>query len=293
MFESFENAVVDVGASTIAISRGGAGPPVLLLHGFPQTRVMWHRVAGELARHCTVICADLRGYGASGTPPSTPDHAPYAKAAMAADMVALMDRLGWQKFALVGHDRGGRVAHRLVLDHAARVTRVAVLDIVPTRTMFEQITQRGALGYYHWFFLAQPHDLPERLIAADPVFWLRWHLRAWSGGEDAFFAVDVLAEYERCFADPACIHATCEDYRAGATIDLRHDEHDLELRLGCPLLVLWGERSGTTPAFNVLAAWRERATSVDGRPLDCGHFLAEERPDDVARELLSFLGTGL
>jgi haloacetate dehalogenase len=151
------------------------------------------------------------------------------------------------------------------------------------------VTRQSALAAYHWFLLAQPYDLPERLIAPDPSFWLRWHLRSWSGGHDLFFSAEAVAEYERCFSDPACIHATCEDYRAGATVDLRHDEEDLEQRIGCPLLALWGERSGTTPAFNVLAAWRERATSVDGRPLSCGHFLAEERPEDAARELLSFL----
>jgi len=293
MFEGFADTRVATSGAELFVRHGGSGPPVLLVHGYPQTHAMWHRVAPSLAERFTVVCPDLRGYGDSSKPPGDAAHETYSKRALALDCVEAMTALGHERFAVVGHDRGGRVAHRLVLDHPARVSRVAVLDIVPTRTMFEQITQRGALGYYHWFFLAQPQDLPERLIGADPAFWLRWHLRAWSGGEDEFFDPDALAEYERCFADPACIHATCEDYRAGATIDLHHDEQDLDQRVGCPLLVLWGERSGTTPSFNVLAAWRERATSVDGRPLDCGHFLAEERPDDVVRALLSFLATDL
>ena len=179
--------------------------------------------------------------------------------------------------------------HRLALDHPARVTKLAVLDIVPTYTVFARTDKELALGTYHWFFLSQPFDLPERLIGADPSFFLLWHLRAWSGGHDDFFAPEALAEYERCFADPACIHATYEDYRAGATIDLEHDEPDLERKLSCPLLLLWGGRRRLERHFDVLGVWRERAEDVRGRSLPCGHFLAEELPDETAAELLAFL----
>jgi haloacetate dehalogenase len=289
MLDDFEATRVSTSGAELFVRRGGEGEPVLLLHGYPQTHVMWHLVAPRLAERFTVVLPDLRGYGDSSKPPGDPEHETYSKRALALDAVELMTALGHDRFAVVGHDRGARVGHRLALDHPGRVSRLALLDIVPTRAVFEGVDRRVALGTYHWFFLAQPYDLPERLIGADPSFWLRWHLRSWSGGTDLFFAPEAVAEYERCFADPECIHATCEDYRAGAAIDLRHDEADLEQRVGCPVLVLWGERSGTTPTFNVLGEWRERATSVDGRPLPCGHFLAEELPEDVTRELLSFL----
>src|SRR4051812_35436624 len=250
---------------------------------------MWHAVAPRLAERHTVVLPDLRGYGDSSKPEGDPEHERYSKRALARDQVEVMTELGFERFGLVGHDRGARVAHRLALDHPQRVERLAILDIVPTRAVFEGVDKRVAIGTYHWFFLAQPEPLPERLIEADPSFWLRWHLRSWSGGTDAFFDAAALAEYERCFADPACIHASCEDYRAGATIDLRHDEADLDLRVGCPLLALWGGRAGIARAFNVLGAWRERALHVDGRPLEAGHFLAEELPGEVAAELLAFL----
>src|SRR4051812_35673145 len=289
MLDGFTEARVGTSGAELFVRHAGTGPPVLLLHGYPQTHVMWHLVAPRLADRFTVVCPDLRGYGDSSKPAGDAQHETYSKRALAADAAQLMAALGHEQFAVVGHDRGARVAHRLALDHPGRVTRLALLDIVPTRVMFEQVTRRSALGAYHWFLLAQPYDLPERLVGSDAVFWLRWHLRSWSGGSDLFFAPEAVAEYERCFSDPACIHSTCEDYRAGATIDLRHDEEDLEQRVGCPVFALWGARSGTTASFNVLGVWRDRATSVDGRALDCGHFLAEERPDDVARELLSFL----
>jgi haloacetate dehalogenase len=289
MFEGFTEAAIDVAGVRLSFVRGGEGPPVLLLHGYPQTRAMWHLVAPRLAERFTVVMPDLRGYGDSSKPAGAAGHLEYSKRAMAADQVGLMAELGFDRFAVVGHDRGGRVAHRLALDHPERVTRIAVIDIVPTHAVFLATDKELALSTYHWFFLSQPFDLPERLIGGDPGFFLRWHLRSWSGGRDDFFAPEALAEYERCFADPACIHATCEDYRAGASIDLVHDESDLERKVACPLHVLWGE-GRLDRHFDVLSLWRERAENVEGRALPGGHFLAEELPDETTTELLAFLG---
>ena len=266
---------------------GGAGPPLLLLHGYPQTHAMWHKVAPALAARFTVVCPDLRGYGDSGKPPSDATHAAYSKRATAADMVEAMAALGHARFRLAGHDRGGRVAHRLCLDHPAAVERVAVLDISPTRTMFAQTDQAFATAYYHWFFLIQPFDLPERMIGADPVWYLHRKLGGWGTGM-AHFDPRALAEYERCFRDPATIHATCEDYRAAAAIDLVHDAQDSTQRVLCPLLVLWGEKGVVNRLFEPLADWRAVAHDVRGRALPCGHYLAEEVPDATRDELLRF-----
>jgi haloacetate dehalogenase len=290
MFDGFEVRDIATSETSIRVRIGGSGAPLLLLHGYPQTHAMWHRVAPALAGRHTVVCTDLRGYGDSGKPASDPEHAAYSKRASAQDMVEVMAALGHERFMLAGHDRGGRVGHRLALDHPERVLRLAVLDIVPTRTIFRATDQAIATGYYHWFFLIQPGDLPERLIGADPLFYLHWMLGRWGTGSGAF-APEALAEYERCFRDPAVIHASCEDYRAAASIDLAHDEADLERRIRCPLLALWGERGLMERHFDVLATWREKATApVSGRALDCGHFLAEERPQETARELLAFFG---
>jgi haloacetate dehalogenase len=262
---------------------------LLLLHGYPQTHLMWHKVAPVLAERFTVVCPDLRGYGDSARPPSDPAHEVYCKRSNARDMVAVMRALGFERFLLAGHDRGGRVAHRLALDHPERLEKLAVLDIVPTRTLFRATNQAIAQGYYHWFFLAQPYDLPERLIGGDPVYYLHWMLGRWGTGLE-HFAPAALAEYERCFRDPAVIHASCEDYRAAATIDLEHDEADLATKkIDCPLLALWGARGLMERHFDVLATWRERAGGeVSGRALACGHFLPEELPEETAAELLAF-----
>jgi haloacetate dehalogenase len=287
MFEGFELRDITTRATTIHARIGGAGPPLLLLHGYPQTHAMWHLVAPALAEHCTVVCADLRGYGDSGKPPSDPDHAAYGKRASANDMVEVMAALGFARFMLAGHDRGGRVGHRLALDHPERLERLAVPDIVPTRTVFRASNQALASAYYHWFFLSQPYDLPERLIGSDPVYYLRKKLGAWAALDN--FAPEALAEYERCFADPAVIHASCEDYRAAASIDLAHDAADLDRKIRCPLLALWGGRGVMERHFDVLATWREKASGpVSGRALDCGHFLAEERAEATAAALLAF-----
>jgi haloacetate dehalogenase len=290
MFEGFEMRDIATRETAIRVRIGGAGPPLLLLHGYPQTHAMWHRVVPMLAERFTVICADLRGYGDSGKPASDPEHAVYSKRASAGDMVEVMATLGFARFMLAGHDRGGRVGHRLALDHPECLQRLAVLDIVPTRTVFRATDQAIATGYYHWFFLIQPGELPERLIGADPLFYLHWTLGRWGTGTSVF-APDAMAEYERCFSDPAVIHASCEDYRAAASIDLAHDEADLDRRIRCPLLVLWGKRGLMERHFDVLATWREKAAGpVGGRALDCGHFLPEEQPEETAAELLAFFG---
>ena len=226
LFPGFRSACFEGEGATIACVGGGSGPPLLLLHGYPQTHAMWHRIAPALARRYTVVCADLRGYGDSSKPPTDASHASYAKRAMAADMVAAMRALGHPRFRLVGHDRGGRVAHRLAVDHPDAVEKVAVLDIAPTLAMYEKTDRAFATAYYHWFFLIQPFDLPERMIGADPVAYLRTKIGGWGSGGTAFFDPRALAEYELCFSDPATIHATCEDYRAAASIDLEHDAAD-------------------------------------------------------------------
>ena len=292
MFEGFERRRVRTSGTEIACRVGGKGPPVLLLHGYPQTGAMWHRVAPMLAERFTVVCADLRGYGDSGRPPSDRHHEAYSKRATARDMAEVMTELGFGRFMVAGHDRGGRVTHRLCLDHAERVERAAVLDIVPTRTLFERTDQAFATGYYHWFFLIQPEPLPERMIGADPLFYLHHKLGQWSGDKNSHWAApEALAEYERCFSDPEVVHASCEDYRAAATIDLEHDAADGDRRIACPLLVLWGEKGLMHKSFDVLATWREKAAGpVEGGPLPCGHFLAEERPEETGAALLRFFG---
>lgn len=291
LFPGFASRRVETTGATIALACGGSGPPLLLLHGYPQTHAMWHRIAPALARRYTVVCADLRGYGDSSKPPSDASHATYSKRAMAADMVAAMRALGHPRFRLVGHDRGGRVAHRLSVDHRDAVEKVAVLDIAPTLAMYEKTDRAFATAYYHWFFLIQPFDLPERMIGADPVAYLRTKIGGWGSGGTAFFDPRALAEYERCFSDPATIHATCEDYRAAASIDLEHDAADRAAgrRVGCPLLALWGERGVVHRLFDPLAEWRAVADDVRGRPLPCGHYLAEEAPDATLAELEAFL----
>ena len=285
LFPGFTTHRICTSASEIRCVVGGNGPPVLLLHGYPQTHVMWHRIAPSLARDFTVVCADLRGYGDSGKPASDDTHAAYSKRAMAKDMVELMRDLGHPAFRLVGHDRGGRVAHRLCLDHPDTVTQVAVLDISPTRTMYGRTDRAFATAYYHWFFLIQPFDLPERLIGADPVYYLRRKLGGWGTGLE-HFDPRALAEYERCFRNPATVHASCEDYRAAASIDLEHDA--AAQKIACPMLVLWGERGVVNRLFDPLADWRAVAMDVRGRALQTGHYLAEEAPDETLRELMQF-----
>ena len=290
MFEAFERVRVEASDAEINLVRGGEGPPVLLLHGYPQTHSMWHSVAPRLAENFTVVATDLRGYGDSSKPFGSEDHATYSKRAMAADQVQVMESLGFLSFAVVGHDRGGRVGHRMALDHPDRVTRLAVLDIVPTRHVYATVGRELATAYYHWFFFIQPYDLPETLIGADPGYYLRKKLGGWGTSLDTF-APEALAEYVRCFGDPATIHASCEDYRAAASIDLDHDDADRDegRKVTCPLLALWGDRGAMGRLYDVANVWREYARDVRGGPIDAGHFLAEERPEETARELANFL----
>ena len=289
MFEDFEYHRIQISGAEINLARGGDGPPVLLLHGYPQTHAMWNAVAPRLVESFTVVAADLRGYGDSSKPPDGDDHAAYSKRTMARDMVEVMQHLGFESFAVVGHDRGGRVAHRLVLDHQDRVTKAALLDIIPTREVFARTDKALATSYYHWFFLIQPYGLPETLIGADPTYYLRKKLGGWGTILDTF-EPEALAEYERCFGDPATIHASCEDYRAAASIDLEHDEADFRRnRIECPLLLLWGGQGVMGKLYDVEEIWKPYATDLRGSPIDAGHFLAEEKPGETATELLTFL----
>jgi haloacetate dehalogenase len=286
----FSRHDVDVGPVRIRAAMAGSGRPVLLLHGHPQTHATWYRIAPSLVTAgFTVVAADLRGYGDSDKPAGGPDHGAYAKRAMAADQVAVMRQFGFERFAVVGHDRGGRVAHRMALDHRGAVERLAVLDIAPTLTMYERTDKDFASRYFWWFFLIQPFDLPERMIGADPAYFLRHHLAGQSktpGIPEARLA----AEYLRCYDDPAAIHAICEDYRAAAGIDLEHDRADAGRPLSQPLLALWGARGTVGALYDVLATWREKSDApVGGRALDCGHLLQEEAPDALLEALLPFL----
>ncbi|MGE5732375.1 MAG: alpha/beta fold hydrolase, partial [Gemmatimonas sp.] len=287
LFPGFATRRIATTGAEIHFEFGGDGPPLLLLHGYPQTHAMWHKIAPALARSFTVVCPDLRGYGDSSKPAGGERHVNYTKRAMAQDMVEVMQTLGFARFALAGHDRGGRVAHRLCLDHPSAAERVAVLDISPTRIMYGRTDQAFATAYYHWFFLIQPFDLPERLIGADPDYYLRKKIGSWSGGL-SYFDPRALAEYERCFRNPETIHATCEDYRAAATTDLEHDAADADKRVTCPLLALWGDKGVVNRLFAPLADWDSVATDVRGRTLPTAHFVPEEAPDETLAEFKAF-----
>ena len=273
---------------------GGEGPPLLLLHGNPQTHAMWHAVAPQLATRFTVVCPDLRGYGHSDKPPVSADHAAYAKRAMAADMLALMRGLGYARFQVAAHDRGARVAHRLALDAPDAVQRLCVMDIVPTLHHFETTDMAFAMGYYHWFFLAQPHPTPERLIGRDVVDWFDLHTSR-EPKDSGFFHPQARADYLDALRQPGTVEAICEDYRAAATIDLVHDRASRAAgqRLGCPLLVLWGSKGLVGQWYRPLEVWRSYAdASVQGGPVTSGHYLSEEAPGEVLEALHGFLGSG-
>jgi haloacetate dehalogenase len=264
---------------------------LLLLHGNPLTHVMWHRIAPRLAERFTVIATDLRGYGDSSKPDGGPDHAGYSFRAMANDQVDVMRTLGFDAWHVCGHDRGGRAAHRMALDHPERVRRVAFLDIVPTHHMLNNIKKEWAVDSYHWFFMAQPFDYPEQmLIAYGLERYIRRKLDKKGVGMSAF-APEALAEYIRC-CTPENIHAVCEDYRAAVSIDLVHDEADLDIKLTMPMLVLWGERSHVNRSYRPIEAWQARAIDVRGRMLGCGHYPAEQAPDETFAELLQFFRDG-
>lgn len=293
LFPGFANGVADAGGVQIPYVMAGSGPPLLLLHGHPQTHVIWHKVAPALAQDFTVIASDLRGYGDASKPSGLPDHSTYSKREMARDQVALMRGLGFERFSLVGHDRGGRVGHRLALDHPKSVDKMMLLDISPTLAMYEQTSMEFARAYWHWFFLIQPAPFPERLIGADPEFYLQEYMVKRSAGMRPF-APEAWAEYLRAFRDPACIHAMCEDYRAAATIDLVHDcvDRDAGNKLTCPLRVLWGIYGTIEKCFEPLADWSRVAETVTGGELDCGHYIPEEAPDALLAEIQQFFKPG-
>jgi haloacetate dehalogenase len=288
MFEGFETFDVTLGEITLHGRKGGSGPPLLLLHGYPQTHVMWHKIAPELARHFTVIAPDLRGYGGSTCPPTQPDHAQMSKREMAADMVALMAHFGFSQCDILSHDRGARVAHRLGMDSPEAVRRMILLDIAPTREMYANTTLGFARTYAHWFYLTERFPLPERMIGADPRdFWDKKCTFGAAG--DGPFTPEARAAYHAAFDNEAVIHASCEDYRAAATIDIAHDDADGSAKLACPIHVLWGAGGAIEAYFDCLDLWRKRAERVTGRSLPGAHYLAEELPDMVLAETLTFL----
>jgi haloacetate dehalogenase len=294
--EGFEAIAVEVSGATINACRRGSGPPVLLLHGFPETHLMWRDVAPLLTAELTVVCADLRGYGNSSCPPSTPDHEPYSKRAMARDMVALMEQLGFDRFGLAGHDRGARVAYRAALDHPGRVDKLAVLDVVPIDAAWDRADARLALGFWPWSLLAQPAPLPERLVGACPEAVIDHALSPEWGTPAHAFGDAVRAAYTAALADPDHVHAICEEYRAAATIDRDHDAADRRAgrRIACPVLVLWSKDgplgSWYADEGGPLSLWREIAADVDGGPVDGGHFFPEEHPERTATALAGFFG---
>jgi haloacetate dehalogenase len=291
LFPGFEQRTLPVdGEVQIHCRIGGQGAPLLLLHGHPQTSAIWHRVAPALARHHTVVAADLRGYGASSKPAGDPQHVAYAKRTMAHDMLHLMRQLGFARFAVLAHDRGARVAHRLAMDHPQAVERMVLLDIAPTLAMYEQTSEAFARAYWHWFFLIQPAPLPERTIEADPAGYVRYVMGNRSAGL-APFDPRALAEYERCLALPGAAHGLCEDYRAAATIDLEHDRADRDAgrQLEMPVLALWGEQGVVHRCFRPLDEWQKVASRVHGGALPCGHYVAEEAPEALLERVLPFL----
>ncbi|WP_091908555.1 alpha/beta fold hydrolase [Chitinasiproducens palmae] len=293
MFDNFQSRQLVVNGVRLHVRVGGEGPPLVLLHGHPQTHAMWHLVAPTLAQRFTVVLPDLRGYGDSDRPSPGADSGAHTKRAMAADVVGVMKRLGFDRFAVGAHDRGARVAHRLALDHPAHVQRMLLLDIAPTLDMYEQTTEAFARAYWHWFFLIQPAPLPERLIEADPIAYLRDVMGRRHAGL-AVFSNKAMCEYERCIAIPGTASAICSDYRASAGIDLLHDRADRDAgrRIVAPLRVLWGDHGVVGRCFDVLSLWRSAASGdVSGDAVQCGHYLAEEAPERIAEEMARFFAS--
>lgn len=293
LFPGYESRFIQTRAGRIFARIGGTGAPLLLLHGYPQSNVMWHRLAPLLAETFTLVIPDLPGYGESDAPESGAGHAPYDKRSMARAMCEVMDALGHQQFRLAGHDRGGRVAYRLALDHPERLLRLCTLDIVPTFEMWARLTPASAMKIFHWTFLAQPFPLPEKMIGHMPVEYLEWKISSWNGENNlSVFDPRALEHYRAAFVQPARLHASCEDYRAGATTDRLNDETDKKAgrKIQCPLLALWGESGIPSKGSNPLDIWREWANDVSGGPIRSGHFLAEENPADTAKAMLAFFG---
>jgi haloacetate dehalogenase len=288
----FEYQRIKTSGATINVAIRGKGAPLLLLHGYPETHRMWHKVAPALADEFFVVCADLRGYGDSSKPEGATDHSNYSKRAMANDMLEVMAALGHHEFLIGAHDRGARVAYRLALDHPAAVKRLALLDIVSTKAVYEQGGMALAAAYFHWYFLIQPRPLPETLIGHDPALWLGTAFRKLST-DSTVFNDALIAEYLRTFGTPEGIHATCEDYRAGATVDLANDRADVAAgrKIACPTLILWGARSVVGKTFQPLETWRDLVSSPMGEAIDCGHFIPEEKPDETVHALRGFIRT--
>jgi len=295
LFPGFGAEWINTSAGRIFARTGGKGPPLLLLHGFSETHVMWHRVAPQLAGHFSLIIADLPGYGWSDMPRSDDAHSPYTKRAMAKVLIEAVEQLGHARFALAGHDRGGRVAYRLALDHPGRLSRLAVLDILPTYDYWERMNRPYALKIWHWAFLAQPHPLPETLIAGDPDFFLKFKMASQTKSK-TLDEIDprALEHYLAPFRDPSRVHAMCEDYRAGAYADYEIDkaDHAAGKKITIPMLALWGDAGIATAAATPLDTWKDWATNVTGSPVDSGHFLTEENPDVTARLLKEFFSAG-
>lgn len=289
MFTGFTRATAEVNATRIHYLRGGNGPALLLLHGHPQTHVIWHKVAQQLAQQFTVIAADLRGYGDSAKPAGLPDHSNYAKRTMAQDQLELMAHLGYREFFVMGHDRGARVAYRMALDHPAIVRKLVLLDIAPTLAMYEQTSREFATAYYHWFFLIRPAPYPETLLSSHPDLYLQHTIGSRSAGLTPF-TPEAYDEYLRCLRDPATIHGICEDYRASASIDLEHEREDLAhgRKIQCETLVLWGKQGVIEQCFTPLSEWQALAHKVSGKALDCGHYIPEHAPEALLAEVLPF-----
>jgi pimeloyl-ACP methyl ester carboxylesterase len=291
VFDGFEVFDIPTSVTTIHGRRGGSGPPVLLLHGIPETHLMWHRVAPRLAERYTVVATDLRGWGDSGKPPSTADHEPYSMRAIARDQVELMRSLGYDRFGVVSHDRGSRCGYRLALDHPDAVTRLAVMDIIPVGEAYRRADRAFSLAYWVWSFLAAAEPVPEQFIGAAPAVLVDYMLDAWPEVKNAF-PPEVRAEYVRQFSDPATAHAICEEFRASATLDCRYDEEDRgnNRKIACPVLFLWSQRGSVAKLYDdPLAIWREWADDVRGEPVPVGHFIPEEAPDETTSHLLDFL----
>lgn len=288
MFEDFTKKIFESDGVIINYAIAGDGPPLLLLHGYPQTHIIWHKIASELSLRFTVVASDLRGYGDSSKPSSDSDHLSYSKRAMAEDQVNLMNHLGYGKFLVAGHDRGGRVAHRMALDYPNVISKLMLMDIAPTYTMYHTTDKEFASAYYHWFFLIQPNNFPERMIAANPEYFLRTKFGQFGKGGKSI-SDEAFSEYLRCWT-PETIHASCEDYRASASIDLIHDQLDIDLanKIQCPIHVLWGEKAFVGQKYNVVKEWEKWADKVTGRSLNCGHYLPEEAPRETLSEMLKF-----